>query len=249
MTQLSDRDVLFIDEIHRMPPIVEEILYPAMEDNKIDIVIGQGAGAQTLKLALPRFTLVGATTRTGLITAPLRSRFGVDAHLSYYSAPELVRIVRRSAKLLGVAVEDAGAEEIGRRARGTPRVANRLLRRVRDFAEVKSDGRITKTVADLALTSMEVDAFGLDHMDRSILHAIVEKFRGGPVGLDTLSVAVGEEADTLSDVYEPFLIQSGLLERTLRGRIATSQAYSYLGVDAPAVQAPVPQLFETGRGD
>lgn len=240
LTQLSDRDVLFIDEIHRMPPVVEEILYPAMEDYKLDIVIGQGAGAQTLKLTLPKFTLIGATTRTGMISAPLRSRFGVDAHLNYYGFDEMVQIVRRSARLLDVETESAGAEEIGRRARGTPRVANRLLRRVRDFAQVKSDGRITRTVAESALNSLEVDRMGLDPMDRLILQTIIDKFRGGPVGVETLSIAVSEEADTLSDVYEPYLIQSGLLERTMRGRVATAQAYTYMGREAPAA---APELF------
>ena len=245
LTQLADRDVLFIDEIHRMPPVVEEILYPAMEDYKLDIVIGQGAGAQTLKLTLPRFTLIGATTRTGLITAPLRSRFGVDAHLNYYQVSEMVQIVKRSAKLLGVVIDDAGADEIGRRARGTPRVANRLLRRLRDFAQVKGDGRITKAMSELALTALEVDGLGLDPMDRNILQALVDKFHGGPVGLDTLSVAVGEESDTLSDVYEPFLIQSGLLERTQRGRVATATAYRYLGRETPE---KAPELFGTTEG-
>lgn len=244
LTQLTDRDVLFIDEIHRLPPVVEEILYPAMEDYKLDIVIGQGAGAQTLKLSLPKFTLIGATTRTGLISAPLRSRFGVDAHLTYYGVSEIVQIVKRSAGLLGVAIEDSGADEIGRRARGTPRVANRLLRRVRDFAQVKSDGRITKPVAESALDALEVDALGLDPMDRSILQSLVEKFHGGPVGLDTLSIAVGEESETLSDVYEPFLIQSGLMERTPRGRVATAQAYRYLGHDVPGASA---DLFGAGQ--
>lgn len=246
LTQLGDRDVLFIDEIHRMPPVVEEILYPAMEDYKLDIVIGQGAGAQTLKLTLPKFTLIGATTRTGLITAPLRSRFGVDAHLNYYLVAEMVRIVTRSARLLNVSIDAAGAEEIGRRARGTPRVANRLLRRVRDFAQVKSDGRITKAVAEHALSSLEVDGLGLDPMDRSILHALIDKFRGGPVGLDTLAVAVSEEPDTLSDVYEPFLIQSGLMERTMRGRVATALAYQYLGREAPQ---RAPELFGAVQGN
>lgn len=240
LTQMTDRDVLFIDEIHRMPPVVEEILYPAMEDYKLDIVIGQGAGAQTLKLTLPKFTLIGATTRTGLITAPLRSRFGVDAHLNYYEVPEMVRIVTRSARLLGVSTDEGGAEEIGRRARGTPRVANRLLRRVRDFAQVKGDGRITRAAAENALSALEVDGMGLDPMDRSILSALIDKFHGGPVGLDTLSVAVSEEAETLSDVYEPFLIQSGLMERTPRGRVATVAAYQYLGREAPA---RAPELF------
>ncbi len=233
LTQLQDRDVLFIDEIHRMPPVVEEILYPAMEDYKLDIMIGQGVGAQTLKLTLPKFTLIGATTRTGLISAPLRSRFGVDAHLQYYDASNMIQIVKRSSGLLKIEIDAAGAEEIGRRARGTPRVANRLLRRVRDFAQVKADGRITKDVAEGALNALEVDRMGLDPMDRSILSALVEKYRGGPVGLETLSIAVGEEPDTLSDVYEPFLIQIGLMERTMRGRVATAQAYHYLGKEVP----------------
>jgi len=240
LTQMTDRDVLFIDEIHRLQPVVEEILYPAMEDYKLDIVIGHGAGSQTLKLTLPKFTLIGATTRTGLITAPLRSRFGVDAHLNYYQASEMVRIVTRSARLLGISIDAAGAEEIGRRARGTPRVANRLLRRVRDFAQVKADGRITQSVAENALLALEVDGMGLDPMDRSILYALIDKFHGGPVGLDTLSVAVSEEAGTLSDVYEPFLIQSGLMERTPRGRVATVMAYQYLGREAPQ---RAPELF------
>jgi len=249
VTNLSERDVLFIDEIHRMPPVVEEILYPAMEDYKLDIVIGQGAGAQTLKLTLPHFTLIGATTRTGRITAPLRSRFGVDAHLNYYTVGEMIQIVTRSARMLNVEMDALGADELGRRARGTPRIANRLLRRVRDFAQVKSDGRITQAVAQHALSALEVDGMGLDPMDRSVLSALIDKFHGGPVGLETLSIAVGEESETLSDVYEPFLIQSGLMERTQRGRVATPHAYQYLGRVVPApLRRAEPELFGASSG-
>ncbi len=229
LTSLQEGDVLFIDEIHRLNHVVEEILYPAMEDYQLDLVIGQGPGAKSVKMDLPRFTLVGATTRTGLLTPPLRDRFGVVLRLDYYSPEELVYIVKRSANLLGVSIDDAGADELGRRSRGTPRIANRLLKRIRDYAEVRANGRITKEVARLALDMLKVDHLGLDDMDRRILLTIIDKFRGGPLGLDTLATAVCEEKNTLEDVYEPFLIQSGFLMRTPRGRMATPAAYEHFG--------------------
>ncbi len=229
LTSLQEGDVLFIDEIHRLNHVVEEILYPAMEDFQLDLVIGQGPGAKTVKMELPRFTLVGATTRTGLLTPPLRDRFGVVLRLDFYAPEELVAIVKRSAAILGVPMDDDGALEIGRRSRGTPRIANRLLKRLRDFAEVKARGIITAEVADEALTMLAVDHMGLDEMDRRILLAIIDKFQGGPIGLDTLATVACEEKNTLEDVYEPFLIQIGFLIRTPRGRMATLAAYEHFG--------------------
>jgi Holliday junction DNA helicase RuvB len=234
LTNLEPRDVLFIDEIHRLAPVVEEILYPALEDFQLDIMIGEGPAARSIKLDLPPFTLAGATTRAGMLTNPLRDRFGIVARLEFYSQPELTTIVQRSARLLNVALEDDGAKEIARRSRGTPRVANRLLRRVRDYAQVKGDGTVSKTVAEAALKMLDVDALGLDVMDRKLLLAVIEKFGGGPVGVDNLAHAVGEEADTIEDVLEPFLIQQGYLQRTPRGRIATLSAYRHFGIVAPA---------------
>jgi Holliday junction DNA helicase RuvB len=234
LTNLAENDVLFIDEIHRMNPAIEENLYPAMESFTFDIVIGDGAGARALRLPLKRFTLIGATTRTGLLTGPLRDRFGIVSRLDYYPAEDLQEIVRRSAEKLSVRLEEAGAREIARRSRGTPRIANRLLRRVRDFAEVEGDGKVSKAVADRALLRLEVDAQGLDSMDRKILFALVDKFGGGPVGLDTLAVATGERSDTLEDVYEPYLLTEGYLARTPRGRVATQRAFEHLGRKAPA---------------
>jgi Holliday junction DNA helicase RuvB len=233
LTNLEPRDVLFIDEIHRLSPIVEEILYPALEDYQIDIMIGEGPGARSIKLDLPPFTLVGATTRAGMLTNPLRDRFGIVARLEFYNQHELAQIVQRSARLLDVSLEGEGAAEISRRARGTPRVANRLLRRVRDYAQVKADGRVTKPVADAALKMLDVDALGFDLMDRKLLLAVIEKFSGGPVGLENLAHAIGEEADTIEDVLEPYLIQQGYLQRTLRGRVATLAAYRHFGIVAP----------------
>ncbi|MFZ5758647.1 MAG: Holliday junction branch migration DNA helicase RuvB [Thermodesulfobacteriota bacterium] len=229
LTGLQHGDVLFIDEIHRLNHVVEEILYPAMEDFQLDLVIGQGPGAKTVKMDLPRFTLVGATTRTGLLTPPLRDRFGVILRLDFYSPDELVAIIKRSAALLNIPIDDDGALELGRRSRGTPRIANRLLKRVRDFAEVRAAGRITREVADKALTMLAVDREGLDEMDRRILLAMIDKFQGGPVGLETMAMTVCEEKNTLEDVYEPYLIQSGLLIRTPRGRMATLAAYEHFG--------------------
>ena len=234
LTNLEPRDVLFIDEIHRLPPVVEEVLYPALEDFQIDIMIGEGPGARSLKLDLPPFTLVGATTRAGMLTNPLRDRFGIVARLEFYSPEELATIVHRSAGLLKVRIGGEGAVEIARRSRGTPRIANRLLRRVRDYAEVKADGNVTKAVAEAALKMLDVDALGLDVMDRKLLHAMIDKFSGGPVGLDNLAHAIGEDADTIEDVLEPYLIQQGYLQRTPRGRIATPAAYRHLGLAASA---------------
>jgi len=230
LTSLQPRDVLFIDEIHRLNHVVEEILYPAMEDYKLDIIIGQGPSARTMKIPLPPFTLVGATTRAGLLTPPLRDRFGVILRVEFYQPEDLKQIVTRSANLLDIPIKEDGAMEIARRARGTPRVANRLLRRVRDFAQVEGDGVITKEVASRALDLLEVDHKGLDKMDRHILSTIIEKFDGGPIGLESLSAAVSEEKDTLEDVYEPFLIQCGYIKRTPRGRVATKRAYKHLGL-------------------
>ncbi len=234
LTHLEPRDVLFIDEIHRLAPVVEEILYPALEDYKLDIMIGEGPAARSIKLDLPPFTLVGATTRAGMLTNPLRDRFGIVARLEFYDESELAAIVRRSAGLLEVPIEPEGAGEIARRARGTPRVANRLLRRVRDFAQVRADGRVTRAVAESALAMLDVDAVGLDVMDRKLLLALIEKFSGGPVGLENLAHAIGEEADTIEDVLEPYLIQSGYLQRTPRGRVATLAAWRHFGLVAPA---------------
>jgi holliday junction DNA helicase RuvB len=233
LTALEPGSVFFIDEVHRLARAVEETLYPAMEDRRLPIVLGQGAGARTVTLDLPPFTLVGATTRTGLLTTPLRERFGLSHRLEHYPPGELAEIVRRSAAILGVEIDDAGAEAIASRARGTPRVANRLLKRVRDFAEVRSTGTISDDVAAAALELLEVDAEGLERLDREILRTIVEKFEGGPVGLSTLAVSVGEEQDTIEDVYEPYLLQRGLIKRTPRGRVATARAYGHLGLEPP----------------
>ncbi len=230
LTNLEERDVLFIDEIHRLSTIVEEILYPAMEDYQLDIVIGQGPSAKSIKLDLPRFTLVGATTRAGLLTSPLRDRFGVAARLDFYTTEELAIIVKRSAKILNIPITEEGALELARRARGTPRIVNRLLKRARDYAEVRAAGVLDAKVANLALELLEVDQKGLDNMDRRILLTIIEKFQGGPVGVETLSSAITEEKDTIEDVYEPFLIQCGFIQRTPRGRIATDLAYQYFGL-------------------
>ena len=236
VTNLGAREVLFIDEIHRMSPAVEEILYPAMEDYEVDIVIGQGPSARTVKVRLEKFTLVGATTRTGLLTSPLRSRFGITHRLEFYSPADLEEIVRRSARILGVPVDDAAAAEIARRARGTPRIANRLLRRVRDFAQVRASGHISVDVAQAGLKLLEVDEHGFDEVDRKLLRTIIDKFGGGPVGLNTIAAAISEEKDAIEDIYEPFLIQIGFLDRTPRGRVATPRAYGYFGLVAPADQ-------------
>ncbi len=234
LTNLEPRDVLFIDEIHRLSPIVEEILYPALEDYQIDIMIGEGPAARSIKLDLPPFTLVGATTRAGMLTNPLRDRFGIVARLEFYNQAELTSIVRRSAQLLDVGVEGDGAPEIARRSRGTPRIANRLLRRVRDYAQVKADGIVTQSVAEAALRMLDVDPLGFDVMDRKLLLAVIERFGGGPVGVENLAAAIGEERDTIEDVLEPYLIQQGYLQRTPRGRMATLQAYRHFGLVAPA---------------
>jgi holliday junction DNA helicase RuvB len=233
LTNLEKNDVLFIDEIHRLSPVVEEILYPALEDYQIDIMIGDGPAARSIKLELQPFTLIGATTRAGMLTNPLRDRFGIVARLEFYSAEELAQIVRRSAGLLDVPLDAEGGFEIARRSRGTPRVANRLLRRVRDFADMKGDGTITKPLADKALAMLDVDLHGLDVMDRKLLEAVIHRFDGGPVGLDNVAAAIGEERDTIEDVIEPFLIQQGFLQRTPRGRVATLAAYRHLGVAPP----------------
>ncbi len=233
LTNLDAGDVLFVDEIHRLNPVVEEILYPAMEDYQLDIVIGEGPAARSLKLELPKFTLVGATTRTGLLTSPLRDRFGIQARLEFYTEQELAQIITRSASKLELSLDAAGAGEIARRSRGTPRIANRLLRRVRDYAQVKGDGRISDVIADEALNMLSVDAEGFDGMDRRVLLSIMEKFAGGPVGLDSLAAAVGEERDTIEDVLEPYLIQQGFLMRTPRGRVATGKSYAHFGLKAP----------------
>jgi len=238
LTNLDDGDVLFIDEIHRLPRTVEEVLYPAMEDFQLDIVIGKGPSARSIRLDLPRFTLVGATTRSGMITGPLRDRFGFVARLDYYEPDELVTILHRAAGILGVPVTPDGAVEIARRARGTPRIANRLLKRVRDYAEVRADGRVDAEVARAALTLFEVDELGLDKVDRAVLRALCETFRGQPVGLGTLAVAVAEETETVEDVYEPFLLKQGLLLRTPRGRVATPAAFAHLGLAGPPGTAP-----------
>ena len=236
LTNLEPHDVLFIDEIHRLSPVVEEILYPAMEDFQIDIMIGEGPAARSVKLDLPPFTLVGATTRAGMLTNPLRDRFGIVARLEFYSPEELTYIVTRSSQLLKVPTEPGGALEIARRSRGTPRIANRLLRRVRDFAEVRASGHITQDVADQALSMLDVDHGGLDVMDRKLLSAVIDKFGGGPVGVDNLAAAIGEARDTIEDVLEPFLIQQGYLQRTPRGRVATPTIYRHLGLDLPSGQ-------------
>jgi holliday junction DNA helicase RuvB len=233
VTNLAAGEVLFIDEIHRMSPAVEEILYPALEDYEVDIVIGQGPGARTVKVPIERFTLIGATTRTGLLTSPLRSRFGITHRLEFYTAPDLAEIVRRSARILAVPIDESAVAEIARRARGTPRIVNRLLRRVRDYAQVRASGAITIEVAHAALKLLEVDEHGFDEIDRKLLRTIIEKFGGGPVGLGTIAAAISEEKDAIEDIYEPFLIQAGFLDRTPRGRVATPLAYGYFGLDAP----------------
>lgn len=244
LTNLEENDVLFIDEIHRLSPVVEEILYPALEDFQIDIMIGEGPAARSIKLDLKPFTLVGATTRAGMLTNPLRARFGIVSQLQFYSVEDLTHVVKRSAGLLGVAIEDSGAREIARRARGTPRIANRLLRRVRDFAQVTTPGRaITDKTADAALKMLDVDACGLDVIDRRFLLTIVEKFSGGPVGIDNLAAAIGEDRETLEDVVEPYLIQQGLLQRTPRGRIATPKAYAHFGIVRVGADGATPDLF------
>src|SRR5688500_5904390 len=242
LTNLQEGDVLFIDEIHRLLPALEEKLYPAMEDYQLDLLIGQGAAARSIKLDLPKFTLVGATTRAGLITAPLRGRFGIVFHLAFYPHEDLETICKRSAEILGVAIDDDGAREIARRARGTPRIVNRLLRRVRDYAEVDYDGRITQAVASDALNRMEVDTYGLDEMDRKLLLTIIEKFGGGPVGLGTISASIHEEKDSIEEIIEPYLIQIGFLDRTPRGRLATPLAYQHFGINTPGSQRP--RLFD-----
>ncbi|EJL6395602.1 Holliday junction branch migration DNA helicase RuvB [Vibrio navarrensis] len=231
LTNLEENDVLFIDEIHRLSPMVEEVLYPAMEDYQLDIMIGEGPAARSIKIDLPPFTLIGATTRAGSLTSPLRDRFGITQRLEYYNIPDLQNIVQRSASCLNLSMDAEGALEVARRARGTPRIANRLLRRVRDYAEVKSDGHISAEVADLALNMLDVDSQGFDYMDRKLLLAIMEKFSGGPVGLDNMAAAIGEEKDTIEDVLEPYLIQQGYLQRTPRGRIATDRAYLHFGIE------------------
>jgi len=240
LTSLEPREVFFLDEIHRLLPAIEEILYPAMEDYRIDLIIGQGPGARIHPFQLNKFTLVGATTRAGLITAPLRSRFGIVHRLDFYTADDLVEIVRRSAKILGITVDDAGATEIARRSRGTPRVGNRLLRRARDFAEVRARGQVTLEVAREALEMLGVDDHGLDEMDRNLVLTIIQKYAGGPVGLNTIAASLSEEEDAIEEIYEPYLMQLGLLDRTQRGRVATALAYKYFGLDAPRRQ---PNLF------
>ena len=245
LTNLEAGDVLFIDEIHRLHPAIEEILYPAMEDYELDLVIGQGPSARSVKLELPRFTLIGATTRPGLITAPLRGRFGINFHLDFYPVEDLQIIVERSASILGAKMEDSGAKAIAMRSRGTPRIANRLLRRVRDFAEVEFDGVITAEVATDALNRMEVDQFGLDEVDRKLLTTIVEKFNGGPVGVSTISAAINEEKEAIEEIYEPYLIQIGFLNRTPRGRVVTPAAYQHLGLSwNQTTQEPQKDLFQ-----
>jgi Holliday junction DNA helicase RuvB len=250
LTNLEPGDVLFVDEIHRLSPVVEEVLYPAMEDYQLDIMIGEGPAARSIKLDLPPFTLVGATTRAGLLTSPLRDRFGIVQRLEFYSPEDLTLIVQRSAAILGVETDPAGAAEIARRSRGTPRVANRLLRRVRDYAQVRAGGRITREVADLALGMLKVDAQGFDHMDRRLLLAVIEKFDGGPVGVESLAAAIGEERGTIEDVLEPYLIQQGFLMRTPRGRTATQAAYLHLGLPCPRPAGmPVTGDLFAGRGE
>ena len=244
LADLVDGDVLFIDEVHRLARAVEEVLYPAMEDFKLDVVLGKGPAARSIRLDLPRFTLVGATTRTGLITGPLRDRFGFVARLDYYDAVDLEAIVLRSAGILGVPIEPGAASEVARRSRGTPRIANRLLKRVRDFAEVRGDGKVSLTVAQKALALFGVDDRGLDKLDRAVLSALCERFGGGPVGLTTLAVAVGEEPDTVEDVYEPFLLQQGFMMRTPRGRVATNSAWTHIGLNPPPMPSPAASLFE-----
>jgi holliday junction DNA helicase RuvB len=239
LTSMETREVFFLDEIHRLQPAVEEILYPAMEDYRIDLVIGQGAGARIHPFQLNHFTLVGATTRAGLITAPLRSRFGIVHRLEFYQPEELIEILRRSARILSIALDDGGAAEVARRSRGTPRVANRLLRRVRDFAEVRAQGRVTAAVAREALDRLGVDEHGLDDVDRNLMLTIIQKFSGGPVGLNTIAASLSEEEDAIEEIYEPYLMQIGLLGRTQRGRVATPLAYKHFGIEAPRAQHPL----------
>jgi Holliday junction DNA helicase RuvB len=243
LTNLQPRDVLFVDEIHRLSPVVEEILYPAMEDFQLDIMIGEGPAARSIKIDLPQFTLVGATTRAGLLTSPLRDRFGIVQRLEFYSTADLASIVARSARILGLAIDDTGAERIAQRSRGTPRIANRLLRRVRDYAEVRADGTISDAVAVRALDMLDVDREGFDVMDRRLLQTIIEKFAGGPVGVESLAAAIGEERGTIEDVLEPFLIQQGFLIRTARGRMATPRAYLHFGLRLPERPPGTPGLF------
>ena len=233
LTNLQQHEVLFIDEIHRLPPVIEEILYPAMEDYELDIVIGQGPSARSVKVPLQRFTLIGATTRAGLLTGPLRARFGIVHRLDFYEPSDMEEIVRRSARILGVSMNEEAGQEVARRSRGTPRIANRLLRRVRDYAQVRADGRITVDVAHAAMKLLEVDDQGFDEIDRKLLRTIIEKFSGGPVGVNSLAAAISEERDAIEDIYEPYLIQAGFLDRTPRGRIATARAYEYLGLTVP----------------
>jgi Holliday junction DNA helicase RuvB len=247
LTNLQPRDVLFVDEIHRLSPVVEEVLYPAMEDYQLDIMIGEGPAARSIKLNLPPFTLIGATTRAGLLTSPLRDRFGIVQRLEFYGVEELERIVTRSAAILKTPIDAAGAKRIAERARGTPRIANRLLRRVRDYAQVKADGRIDERLASAALDMLEVDRQGFDSLDRKLLATIIEKFDGGPVGIESIAAAIGEERGTLEDVIEPFLIQQGYVMRTARGRMATRSAYLHLGLQPPPRPAPSLPLFEDGR--
>jgi len=246
LTNLEPNDVLFVDEIHRLSPVVEEVLYPALEDFQLDIMVGEGPGARAIKLPLKPFTLVGATTRAGLLTSPLRDRFGITQHLEFYASAELTQIVRRTAGILDLPIDDAGAREIAARSRGTPRIANRLLRRVRDYTQVKADGKVNVTVANAAMDLLEVDPHGFDTMDRRLLLAIIEKFDGGPVGIESLAAALGEERGTLEDVVEPYLIQEGFLQRTSRGRIATRAAYLHFGITVPASRSrpDAPDLFD-----
>jgi Holliday junction DNA helicase RuvB len=247
LTNLQARDVLFVDEIHRLSPVVEEVLYPALEDYQLDIMIGEGPAARSIKLNLPPFTLIGATTRAGLLTSPLRDRFGIVQRLEFYGVGDLEQIVKRSASILNVPIDEGGARRIAQRSRGTPRIANRLLRRVRDYAQVKADGSIDERIADAALNLLEVDPLGFDTLDRKFLTTIIERFDGGPVGIDSIAAAIGEERGTLEDVIEPFLIQQGFVVRTARGRIVTRASYLHFGLKAPAASAPNLQLFEDSR--
>jgi Holliday junction DNA helicase RuvB len=233
LTNLAEHEVLFIDEIHRMSPVIEEILYPALEDYELDIMIGQGPSARSVKVPLQKFTLIGATTRAGLLTSPLRARFGIVHRLEFYGERDIEEIVRRSARILGVPIDDQAAAELAKRSRGTPRIANRLLRRVRDYAQVRADGTVSHEVAHAALQLLEVDEYGFDHIDRKLLRTIIDKFGGGPVGLNSMAAAISEDKDAIEDIYEPFLIQIGFLDRTPRGRVATARAYGYFGLDAP----------------
>jgi Holliday junction DNA helicase RuvB len=246
LTNLEPNDVLFVDEIHRLSPVVEEVLYPALEDFQLDIMVGEGPGARAIKLPLKPFTLVGATTRAGLLTSPLRDRFGITQHLEFYAAGELTQIVRRTAGIFDLTIDDVGAREIAARSRGTPRIANRLLRRVRDYAQVKADGKVTEGIAKAAMDLLEVDPHGFDTMDRRLLLAIIEKFDGGPVGIESLAAALGEERGTLEDVVEPYLIQEGFLQRTSRGRLATRGAYLHFGITLPTSRnrPDAPDLFD-----